>query len=794
MNDEETVALIAGGHTFGKTHGAGTEEHIGPDPEAAPLENQGLGWKNDLGTGKGDDTITSGLEVTWTYHPTRWDNEFFHILFSYEWELFKSPGGANQWRPKNGAGDDLVPLAHDPSQAPRAADAHLRPGAADGSGVREDLPSVLRAPRRVRRRLRPRLVQADPPRHGSDGPLPGAGGAGRGPALAGPAAGRRPRADRRRGCGGAEGADPGVRPRPSRSWCRPPGRLPRRFRGSDKRGGVNGARIRLAPQKDWEVNNPVQLAAVLETLESIQTAFNEVAGRREDGVAGRPDRAGRQRRRSSRPLAPVGSRSRCRSTRAASTRPPEQTDVESFGYLEPIADGFRSYYGKYAELPAEYLLVDKANLLTLSAPEMTVLVGGMRVLETNWDGSTGVLTERPGVLSNDFFVNLLELGNTWKPLDPGSHAFQATSDATGEATWIGSRADLVFGSNSELRASPRCTPATTRTRSSCTTSSRRGPRSPSWTGSTWADPCVRGRRPVPPLRAGRRALPQNHSPSSSANSPGANDDASTRSLHRRRPRQRQRAADASISCWTAVLRRSRWRHRTGRDSPAGMSAGVGRGNVLACHTHTSDPQRRPRRCPNRLLSDQDPDGQPRLGGPEAERNSPTTGTSCVGLISTISRASNSGPVGPSPPSRRRTADVTSAEKLPEESAAAVEAADGSDSSGRFSSPRVVPAGGVTSDLPASGTRGGMLALRWKTLAGSYVCLICCRRSNFEPYAARGPSSPDGDALLLVKPQRVGLGHLERRIEVVDVADDLVAAELVRGVRVGRQPLLDQLRP
>ncbi|GAA3689854.1 catalase/peroxidase HPI [Microlunatus aurantiacus] len=451
MNDEETVALIAGGHTFGKTHGAGTEEHIGPDPEAAPLESQGLGWSNDLGTGKGDDTITSGLEVTWTYHPTRWDNEYFHILFSYEWELFKSPGGAWQWRPQNGAGDDLVPLAHDPSskREPRmlTSDLALRvdpvyekisrrfyenPAELADAFARAWFKLTHRDMGPLARYLGPEvpaeeLLWQDPLPAVDHELIDDADAATLKEQVL------------------ASGLT--VSQLVSLTWA-----AASSFRGSDKRGGVNGARIRLAPQKDWEVNNPVQLTAVLETLEGIQTQFNQAqtGGKRvslADLIVLAGNAAVEQAARSGGvdvvvPFHP-----------GRTDASPEQTDVESFGYLEPIADGFRNYYGKHAQLPAEFLLVDKANLLTLSAPEMTVLVGGLRVLETNWDGtSTGVLTDRPGVLTNDFFVNLLELGTTWKPLDPGSHAFQATTDASGEATWVGSRADLVFGSNSELRA------------------------------------------------------------------------------------------------------------------------------------------------------------------------------------------------------------------------------------------------------------------------------------------------------------------------------------------------------
>ena len=276
MNDEETVALIAGGHTFGKTHGAGPAENVGPDPEAAPLEQQGLGWKSSYGTGVGADAITSGLEVTWTYHPTRWDNEFFHILFGYEWELFQSPAGANQWRPKGGAGADLVPEAFgDGTREPRMLTTDL--------ALRFD-PIYEPISRRfaddqdgVRRRVRPRLVQADPPRHGPGRPLPRPRGPVRGADLAGPGAGGRPRAGRRRRHRRAQAGDPRLRPDGRRSWCPTAWASASTFRGSDKRGGANGARIRLEPQNGWEVNNPDQLASVLRTLEGIQDSFNASA-------------------------------------------------------------------------------------------------------------------------------------------------------------------------------------------------------------------------------------------------------------------------------------------------------------------------------------------------------------------------------------------------------------------------------------------------------------------------------------------------------------------------------------
>jgi catalase-peroxidase len=450
MDDEETVALIAGGHTFGKTHGAGPADQIGPDVEAAPLEQQGLGWKNQHGTGKGDDQITSGLEVTWTYHPTRWDNEFFHILFSYEWELFQSPAGANQWRPKGGAGSDLVPLAHsEGKREPRMLTTDL--------ALRFD-PEYEKISRRfyenpdqfadafarawfklTHRDLGPKARYLGPEVPAEDllwqDPLPAVDheliDAADAAALK------------------ARILETGltVPQLVSTAWA-----AASTFRGGDKRGGVNGARIRLAPQKDWEVNNPAQLATVLAALEGVKAAFDaEHTGGKKVSLADLIVLAGNAavEKAAAEAGTPVELPFRPGRTDASQ----EQTDVESFGYLEPAADGFRNYQSRAATLPAEYHLIDKANLLTLTAPETTVLVGGLRALGANWDGSGfGVLTERPGVLTNDFFVNLLELGTTWTPLDPGAHAFQGHDDATGEATWIGTRADLVFGSNSELRA------------------------------------------------------------------------------------------------------------------------------------------------------------------------------------------------------------------------------------------------------------------------------------------------------------------------------------------------------
>ena len=442
MNDEETVALIAGGHTFGKTHGAGPAESVGLDPEAAPIEEQGLGWKSTYGTGVGADAITSGLEVTWTNHPVRWDNEFFEILFGYEWELTKSPAGANQWRPKGGGGAGTVPQAFgDGTREPRmlTTDLALRfdpiyepisrrfaedPAAFADAFARawyklthRDMGPVVRylgleVPREV-------LIWQDP--------IPDTT-----PQLT----------DDDIAVLKAEIAASGlsVPQMVSTAWA-----AASSFRGSDKRGGANGARIRLEPQKDWEVNNPDQLAPVLRTLEGIQEGFRKEVSLADlivlaGGVA--VEQAARAAGVSvDVPFAP-----------GRGDADQEETDVESFANLEPKADGFRQYVGKGVRLPAEYLLVDKANLLTISAPEMTVLLGGLRVLGANYDGSKlGVFTDRPGVLTNDFFVNLLDMDTTWQPTSEDANTFEGRG-AAGEVKWTGSRVDLVFGSNSELRA------------------------------------------------------------------------------------------------------------------------------------------------------------------------------------------------------------------------------------------------------------------------------------------------------------------------------------------------------
>ncbi|GAA2621900.1 catalase/peroxidase HPI [Streptomyces axinellae] len=450
MNDEETVALIAGGHTFGKTHGAGPADNVGPDPEAATFEEQGLGWKNGYGTGKGADTITSGLEVTWTNHPTRWDNGFFDNLFGYEWELTKSPAGAHQWKPKNGAGEGTVPHAHDASKsiAPSmlTTDLALRFDPAYELISRrfhenpaEFADAFARAWYKLTHRdMGPKSLYLGPevPEETLlwQDPLPEAEGetidASDITALK------------------AKLLDSGlsVAQLVSTAWA-----SASTFRGSDKRGGANGARIRLEPQRGWEANDPDQLALVLRSLEGVREEFNASAGAKKvsladlivlGGVAA-VEQAARE----------AGVEVQVPFTPGRVDATEEHTDAESFEALEPSADGFRNYTGKGARLPAEYLLLDRANLLTLSAPEMTVLVGGLRVLGANHQQSPlGVFTATPGVLTNDFFVNLLDLGTTWKSVSEDSRTFEGRDAATGEAKWTGTRADLVFGSNSELRA------------------------------------------------------------------------------------------------------------------------------------------------------------------------------------------------------------------------------------------------------------------------------------------------------------------------------------------------------
>ncbi|WSQ12342.1 catalase/peroxidase HPI [Streptomyces sp. NBC_01231] len=448
MNDEETVALIAGGHTFGKTHGAGPADNVGDDPEAATLEQQGLGWKSSFGTGKGGDAITSGLEVTWTNTPTTWDNSFFEILFGYEWELTKSPAGAHQWRPKDGAGAGTVPDAHDASKthAPQmlTTDLSLRFDPVYEQISRRFLENpaefadaFARAWYKLTHRdMGPKSLYLGPEVPAEtlvwQDPLPEAEGEA---VDAADIAGLK-----------AKLLDSGltVSQLVSAAWA-----SASTFRGSDKRGGANGARIRLEPQRDWEANDPDQLASVLRTLEGIQREFN--SGAKKVSLADLIVLGGTAAVEKAAKDAGFDVEVPFTPGRVDATQ--EQTDAESFAALEPTADGFRNYLGKGNRLPAEFLLLDKANLLTLSAPELTVLVGGLRVLGANHaQSSHGVFTDTPGTLTNDFFVNLLDLGTTWTSTSEDQTTFEGRDAASGEVKWTGTRADLVFGSNSELRA------------------------------------------------------------------------------------------------------------------------------------------------------------------------------------------------------------------------------------------------------------------------------------------------------------------------------------------------------
>ncbi|HUD80341.1 MAG TPA: catalase/peroxidase HPI [Streptosporangiaceae bacterium] len=451
MNDEETVALIAGGHTFGKTHGAGPADNVGLDPEAAPLEQLGLGWKSTYGTGKGADAITSGLEVTWTPTPVSWDNSFLETLFGYEWELTKSPADAYQWKPKDGAGAGTVPDAHDPAKSHQptmlTTDLSLRadpvyeqisrrylenPGEFADAFARAWFKLTHRDMGPIERYLGPEvpaesLLWQDPVPAVTHELIDAADAA----ALKAQVL--------------ASGLS--VSQLVSTAWASASS-----FRGSDKRGGANGARIRLEPQSGWEVNDPDQLATVLRTLEGVQSAFNAgQAGGRQVSLADLIVLAGNAGVEKAAKDAGFDVEVPFRPGRADASQ--EQTDTESFAALEPAADGFRNYAGKGSRLPAEYLLIDRANLLTLSAPEMTVLVGGLRVLGANYQQSSlGVLTATPGSLTNDFFANLLDLGTEWTATSQDGSTFEGRDTATGEVRWTGSRADLVFGSNSELRA------------------------------------------------------------------------------------------------------------------------------------------------------------------------------------------------------------------------------------------------------------------------------------------------------------------------------------------------------
>ena len=451
MNDEETVALIAGGHSFGKTHGAGPASHVGPEPEAAGIEEQGLGWKSSFGTGKGGDAIGSGLEVTWTTTPTKWSNNFLRILFQYEWELTKSPAGAHQWTPKGDAGAGTVPDAHDKSKrhAPSmlTTDISLRFDPVYEKISRRFLehPDQLADAfarawfKLTHRDMGPRTRYLGPEVPTEDliwqDPIPAVNhklidakdiAALKKKVLA---------------------SGLSVSELVSTAWA-----SASTFRGSDKRGGANGARIRLAPQKDWEVNEPARLAKVLKVLEGIQSKFNSAAsgGKKVSladlivlaGCAGIEQAAKNAGHKVTVPFTP-----------GRMDAVQEQTDVASFAVLEPKADGFRNYQKTRYTVSAEELLVDKAQLLTLSAPEMTVLVGGMRVLNTNF-GQTkhGVFTGTPEALTNDFFTNLLDMGTEWKPVTKDADVFEGRDRKTGKVRWTGTRVDLIFGSNSQLRA------------------------------------------------------------------------------------------------------------------------------------------------------------------------------------------------------------------------------------------------------------------------------------------------------------------------------------------------------
>ena len=448
MDDEETVALIAGGHSFGKTHGAGDAALVGPEPEAAPIEQQGLGWKSSFRSGKGGDQIGSGLEVTWTTTPTKWSNNFFDNLFSFEWELTKSPAGAHQWKAKGDAGASTFPDAYDTSKkhgpSMLTTDLSLRFDPAYEKISRR----FHKNPGRVRRRLCAGLVQADPSRHGTDRPLPGPARSPGTTDLAGPDPGCRSSADRRAGHRGPEGevlaSGLSISELVLAAWA-----SASTFRGSDKRGGANGARIRLAPQKDWDVNQPAELAKVLQKLEAIQKEFN--AGGKKVSLADVIVLAGSAA--VEKAAKDGGHDVKVPFMPGRMDASQEQTDVHSFAPLEPMADGFRNYLRGKPRQSAEEMLVDRAQRLTLTAPEMTVLVGGLRVLGATSGGSKqGVLTTRPGTLTNDFFVNLLDMATEWRPAAGADGVFEGRDRRTDGVRWTGTRVDLIFGSHSQLRA------------------------------------------------------------------------------------------------------------------------------------------------------------------------------------------------------------------------------------------------------------------------------------------------------------------------------------------------------
>ena len=451
MNDEETVALVAGGHTFGKSHGAGSPTHVGPEPEAAPIEEQGLGWKSSFGSGKGGDTISSGIEGAWKPNPTKWDMGYLKVMFKYEWELIKSPAGAHQWLAKDVAEEDMVVDAHDPSKKHRpmmtTADLSLRFDPIYERIARrylqnpEELADAFARAwfKLTHRDMGPRSRYLGPEVPAEEliwqDPVP---------AVDHELINEKDIADLK---GKILASGLSISQLVSTAWA-----SASTFRGSDKRGGANGARIRLAPQKDWEVNQPDQLKTVLQTLEGIQKAFNSAqsGGKKVSladlivlgGCAGVEQAAKNAGHDVTVPFTP-----------GRTDASLEQTDVKSFAVLKPAADGFRNYQKTKYAVSAEELLVDRAQLLTLTAPEMTVLVGGMRVLNANFGKSRhGVFTKRPETLTNDFFVNLLDMSTTWKATSEDEDVFEGRDRISGELKWTGTRVDLIFGSNSQLRA------------------------------------------------------------------------------------------------------------------------------------------------------------------------------------------------------------------------------------------------------------------------------------------------------------------------------------------------------
>ena len=451
MNDEETVALIAGGHTFGKTHGAGDPGLVGPEPEGASIQEQGLGWHSDFGSGKGVDTITSGLEGAWTPNPIKWDNGYFDMLFGYEWELTKSPAGAQQWTPTDQSAAKLVPDAHDPDRR------HAPMMATTDIALRTD-PAYLEISRRFHANLdefadafarawfklthrdmgpKSRYVGAEVPAEDLiwQDPIPA------------PDHAIIDAADAAALKSSIMATGLSVSELVGAAWA-----SAATYRGSDKRGGANGARLRLAPQRDWEVNQPAQLDKVLSALEGVQADFNASAsGGKQVSMADLIVLGGCAAIESA--AAAGGHKVEVPFTAGRGDAVQEQTDIDSFAVLEPLADGFRNYLQADFSVSAEELLLDKAHLMTLSAPEMTVLVGGMRALDANTDQAKhGVLTDRPGVLSNDFFVNLLDMGTEWKPVSAAEDVFEGRDRDSGEVKWTGTRVDLIFGSNSQLRA------------------------------------------------------------------------------------------------------------------------------------------------------------------------------------------------------------------------------------------------------------------------------------------------------------------------------------------------------